>query len=90
MINIELVPASPRVVMSYNYLFHTRLQSVVSGCVGHLISYVRSGQTDIRNYSFKIFYRYGGFYLLIKSGVDIPAILESMGTSEVSLKHILY
>ena len=25
---------------------------------------------------------YGGFYLLIKSGVDIPAMLEWIGTSE--------
>lgn len=29
--------------------------------------------------------RYGGFYLLIKSGVDIPATLEWMGTSEVGI-----
>ena len=31
---------------------------------------------------------YGGFYLLIKSGVDIPAMLEWMGTSEVGIKII--
>lgn len=31
---------------------------------------------------------YGGFYLLIKSGVDIPAILEWIGTSEVYLEKL--
>ena len=30
--------------------------------------------------------RYGGFYLLIKSGVDVAALLEWIGTSEVGIK----
>ena len=29
--------------------------------------------------------RYGGFYLLIKSGVDVAALLEWIGTSEVCI-----
>jgi len=31
---------------------------------------------------------YGGFYLLIKSGVDIPAILQWMGTSEAYVEKL--
>jgi hypothetical protein len=30
----------------------------------------------------------GGFYMMCKSGIDVPAILESMGTSQEYLEKI--
>ena len=35
---------------------------------------------------FLYYSRYGAFYLLIKSGVDVAALLEWIGTSEVGIK----
>ena len=56
---------------------HLLLEYVYTFCLG-----IWKCHPAIINFSI---IRYGGFYLLIKSGVDIPAILESIGTSEVSI-----